>query len=371
MKKSLHLVSFDVPYPPNYGGVIDVFYKIKALHSLGVSIYLHVFLSDDKLKQPNLQAYCETVFYYKRKQNLFSLLSLNPYRVKSRSSKLLITNLKRIKAPIIFEGLHSLSPLVQANFTNTFVRAHNIEHSYFFGLFKSEKNIFKKVFFYIEALKFKRFEKILENVTGIFSISPFEQKYFVHKYGEKAKYLPAFYEVGVPVIVSNLEKYVLYHGDLRVADNERAALFLIDVYKNTPFKFVVSSGYKNKIVLSALKKHTNISFEEITSEEKLTKLLSNAHVNTLITFQKTGIKLKLLHALYKGKHVLANSKMIEDTGLDEMCELANTKEEILTKTAQLFKGKVSKNDYLLRQEKLQNFCPTKNAEKIIATVFKL
>ena len=27
----LNIVSFDVPYPPDYGGVIDVFYKIKEL----------------------------------------------------------------------------------------------------------------------------------------------------------------------------------------------------------------------------------------------------------------------------------------------------------------------------------------------------
>ncbi len=29
--KYLHIISFDIPYPPNYGGVIDVFYKLKAL----------------------------------------------------------------------------------------------------------------------------------------------------------------------------------------------------------------------------------------------------------------------------------------------------------------------------------------------------
>ena len=27
----LHIISFDVPYPANYGGVIDVFYRVKAL----------------------------------------------------------------------------------------------------------------------------------------------------------------------------------------------------------------------------------------------------------------------------------------------------------------------------------------------------
>ena len=30
----VHIVSFNVPYPADYGGVIDVFYKLKSLHSL-------------------------------------------------------------------------------------------------------------------------------------------------------------------------------------------------------------------------------------------------------------------------------------------------------------------------------------------------
>ena len=43
-KNQLHIVSFDVPYPPNYGGVIDVFYKLKALFDLGIEIYFHTFV---------------------------------------------------------------------------------------------------------------------------------------------------------------------------------------------------------------------------------------------------------------------------------------------------------------------------------------
>jgi hypothetical protein len=42
--KPLHIVSFDNPYPPVYGGIIDVYYKLKALHALGFEIYLHCFV---------------------------------------------------------------------------------------------------------------------------------------------------------------------------------------------------------------------------------------------------------------------------------------------------------------------------------------
>jgi hypothetical protein len=43
--RELHIISFNVPYPPNYGGVMDVFFKIRALHEQGIKIHLHCFLS--------------------------------------------------------------------------------------------------------------------------------------------------------------------------------------------------------------------------------------------------------------------------------------------------------------------------------------
>ena len=39
----LHIVSFDIPYPANYGGVIVIFNQIKALHAAGVKVILHCF----------------------------------------------------------------------------------------------------------------------------------------------------------------------------------------------------------------------------------------------------------------------------------------------------------------------------------------
>ena len=37
----LHVVSFDRPWPPSYGGIVDVFWKIAALEKRGVQIRLH------------------------------------------------------------------------------------------------------------------------------------------------------------------------------------------------------------------------------------------------------------------------------------------------------------------------------------------
>jgi hypothetical protein len=67
--KHLNIISFNVPYPPDYGGVIDVFNKIRWLSEIGVGIYLHVF-TYNRPADKELEKYCEKVFYYKRKTGL-------------------------------------------------------------------------------------------------------------------------------------------------------------------------------------------------------------------------------------------------------------------------------------------------------------
>jgi hypothetical protein len=65
-----------------------------------------------------------------------------------------------------------------------------------------------------------------------------------------------------------------------------------------------------------------------TSEE-MDKLIREAASNVLITFQSTGIKLKLLSTLFKGGHCIANKKMLDSTGLSNLCIVADTPTEII------------------------------------------
>lgn len=98
----LHIVSFDVPYPANYGGVIDVFYKVKALSERGVKVHLHCF---EYGRQPAecLEDICYSVNYYKRKTNASLLLRQQPYIVCSRHSDALLENLKKDNHNILLE----------------------------------------------------------------------------------------------------------------------------------------------------------------------------------------------------------------------------------------------------------------------------
>ena len=164
----LHIVSFNIPYPANYGGVMDVFYKLKALKNSGVKITLHCF-EYGREQTVELNKFCEKVFYYKRKNFLWGIFTSLPYIVNSRQSEELMQNLLKDNSPVLFEGLHSCFYLADKRIENRLkiYRESNIEHEYYAHLARSENNFFKKTYFKIEAGRLRKFEKILQNAEWI------------------------------------------------------------------------------------------------------------------------------------------------------------------------------------------------------------
>ena len=72
-----------------------------------------------------------------------------------------------------------------------------------------------------------------------------------------------------------------------VSENVKAALYLIDVYKQTNYKLVIASNYKNSEVVKEILKHKNISFNSLNDDKDLYNLFQKAHINVLPTFQNT------------------------------------------------------------------------------------
>ena len=99
--KHLHIVSFSIPFPANYGGVIDVFYKLVALYKAGIKIHLHCY-QYDRGETTELNTYCESVNYYTRKTGFVSQLSFTPYIIESRRSDELLNNLLLDDYPVLF-----------------------------------------------------------------------------------------------------------------------------------------------------------------------------------------------------------------------------------------------------------------------------
>jgi hypothetical protein len=103
--RKLHIVCHDVPYPPDYGGVFDLFYKIRTLHEEGIKIHLHCFTSG-RVEQPILKTLCEEVYYYPRRTGHKGFSHQLPYIVCSRSNPELLERLLQDEYPILLEGVH-------------------------------------------------------------------------------------------------------------------------------------------------------------------------------------------------------------------------------------------------------------------------
>lgn len=364
-------MSFNIPYPPDYGGVIDVYYKIKALYDQGIEVILHCF-EYGREHSENLREICFDVNYYKRPKDWYYALKTLPYIVSTRNAIDLKNRLLADDFPILFEGLHStffLPDLISKN-RNIIVRTHNIEHDYYKSLAKAESNLFKKLFFNLEAKKLKSYEKILRSVKHIAAISPSDKEYFNYKYG-RSVLIPAFHPHEKVEILDGKGKYALFHGDLSVSDNIKSVLFLIDkVFDTVNIPFIIAGKNPNNKIVSAISGKEHVKLVSNPDDSEMNDLLKNSHVNILTTFHGSGIKLKLLSSLYKGRHCLVNKMMVENTGLEGLCHIASNSSEFKNQLNNLFNISFDIDEIGHRNGILNNlFNVNHNAEKLIAIIF--
>lgn len=130
--RRFHVVSLQVPFPPDYGGVIDIYYKLKALKKMGYETWLHTF-QYDRSRAEQLNEVAARVSYYPRHRSVIRQLSHIPYIVSSRHCSKLLDDLLSDNAPILFEGLHCCAFLSDKRLKDRIklVRTHNIEHEYY------------------------------------------------------------------------------------------------------------------------------------------------------------------------------------------------------------------------------------------------
>ncbi len=366
----LHIISFDIPFPPNYGGVIDVFYKAKALSEKGVKVHMHCFQYGREHYQIMKDTFYE-VNYYKRDISKKHLFKSIPYIVSTRSSEKLIENLLKDEYPILMEGIHTSALLEEPRLRNrrTLVRAHNIEHEYYYNLGKAEKDIFKKYYFYNEAAKLKRYEKILEKADRILAISENDKKYFNNEFS-RVEHIPAFHQfTGIRSKVGRGD-YVLYHGNLSVAENENAVNFLLDeVFNELNIPLKIAGLNPPKQLRNRIENEPNIELVINPSNEALQDLIENAHLNISITAQKTGLKLKLLNNLYNGRFVLVNDKMLSGSNLDDLCEVANNYMTLRRRIKILFNKDFTQEHIDERKNNLGKiYCNGSNVKKLIELI---
>lgn len=373
MDKHLHIVSMDVPYPTDYGGVVDIFCKVKALWAEGIQIHLHCF-EYGRNRQAELDRYCVEVLYYKRSTGVAGFSAFLPYIVNSRKNDDLLNVLLRDDFPILLEGIHCTYLTTDARFNGRkiLLRLFNVEYVYYRELSRSSGSIFKKIYFGFESRLLFNYEKKI--VTKVFIATLAEQDATRYRREFNAKrigYLPVFLPYAGVTAGEGTGTYCLYHGNLSVAENEKVAVWLLEnVLNDLEIAFVIAgknpSGYLRKVISA----YDNACLVANPSQEEMQDLIKKAQINILPSFNSTGAKLKLLNALFNGRHCIVNEAAIAETGLSKACHVGSTSVDMKKIVVELYPAPFSKEEIHLRKGLLEGtYNNSTNARTLIQWIW--
>lgn len=366
----LHIICFDIPYPPDYGGVIDVFYKLKFLSQAGVKLTLHCY-EYGRGPANELNSFAEKVYYYPRKTSKSLLFNTYPFIVLTRNAPELRHNILKDNAPVLMEGLHSTFLMNDPAFKdrNLIVRTHNVEHEYYSNLARIEKNVFKRYYFYNEAGKLHKYETNLHKASSIAAISPADTAHFLHSFSG-VHYIPAFHPYEKISTKTGRGDFAFYHGNLSIGENNEAAMYLIEkIFSGSRHRLVIAGSKPSDELRTAVERSENVELYDSLSHSEIQKLISDAQCNILPTFQATGIKLKLLAALFSGRSCIVNTPMVINTGLESLCTIADTPESMKDAVNTLMERSFPEEESKRREEiLLRDFSNSENAKKLIKLI---
>ena len=373
MNRELHIVCLDAPSPADYGGAIEMFGKIKALYYEGIKLHLHYF----DYKNRNVSAltnYCETIHSYKRKSFTQAFSFKTPFIVSSRMSADLAANLNKDNHPVILEGIHctGILNLLNTESRKILIRLHNDEAVYYKKLARYENNILKKIFFITESRRLEKYQSGLPKSCLYACLSHKDVGLFTKQYKlPHVRFLPAFTCWREVTGKEGIGNFCLYHGNLSVSENEKAACWLLDkVFTRIKVPFVIAGKQPSKRLSKRahLCQHTCLVADP--SEKEMNDLIQKAHINILPSFNNTGFKIKLLHALYTGRHCVVNPAGVEGSEMEPACHVGKNANAIASIILQLYHQPFGQEEIKLRKKLLcDHYSNERNAQKIIEWIY--
>jgi hypothetical protein len=373
VEKHLHIVCLDVPYPVDYGGVFDLFEKIKSLHSAGVRIHLHCF-EYGRGQQSVLNDYCEEVHYYVRHEGHKGFSHKLPYIVCSRSNGQLLDRLLEDEYPILLEGIHCTYLLNDTRFDKRRVvlRLHNVEYQYYRQLYQCEKSLWKKIYYLHESNMLRHYERKISGKVKILAVSARDGEQYRKEFGaEHIEMLPVFLPFEEVRTREGTGCFCLYHGNLSVPENEEAVIWLLkNVFVSLELPLIVSGKKPSARLQRLVDQYPQTCLIADPSEEELQDLIAKAQINILPSFNCTGIKLKLLNALYNGRHCIVNSEMVEGSGLESICNMADNVEEMRSMVQALYTQPMRSDEISVRKRVLAGlFNKEENLRQLMGAIW--
>jgi glycosyltransferase involved in cell wall biosynthesis len=166
--------------------------------------------------------------------------------------------------------------------------------------------------------------------------------------------------------------FCLYHGSLEVGENNEAAIYLVNkVFNDISIPLIIAGNKPSPELRQAVSNSGNIEIKDNITTNEIYELVRKSQINILPTFQSTGIKLKLLAALFSGRHCIVNSYMVKNTGLETLCTVIDNPIEMKQEIKRLIDVPFTKDDIVLRENALNNsiFSNKRNINQLIKLLF--
>ena len=372
--RHLHIISFIVPYPVNYGGVFDIFNKIVALHKAGIKIHLHCFTEHNR-QQPQLNQFCENVHYYPRRKGVTGLSLKLPYIVASRMDKSLWRRLEEDNFPVLIEGIHAAGWLLNdiSSSRKVILRLHNVEHDYYKQLFLTTSSTINKIYYHFESVLLRNFERKIANKPDlILAVSQQDAATYRERFHVKnIDVLPVFTGFINDDPPAGTGYFCLYHGNLSVPENEKAVAWLLnEIFYDSNIPFVIAGKNPSPEFKQFIARFSNAQLISDPSIEKMQSLIADAQCNVLPSFNVTGIKLKIINALFHGRHCIVNHAAVNGSGLDSICHIAKTPQQFREIVQSLSSIPLSSEEISARKIILKDlFDEDKNCTKLIQQIW--
>jgi hypothetical protein len=372
-EKHLHIICMDVPYPVDYGGVMDIFYKIKTLHRHGICIHLHCF-EYGRGASVELNKYCTEVSYYSRRQGHKGFSHNLPYIVCSRADSGMLDRLLKDDYPILIEGIHCTYLLNDSRFGSrkVFLRLHNTEYVYYRQLYRHERSLLKKMFFWHESRLLKGYERKISGKCLILAVSSRDVNTYKKEFvANRIVELPVFVPPAHMQWQQEKGCYCLYHGNLSVSENEEAAIWLLKrVFNDLAIPFVIAGKNPSPRLQRIAAKHSNTCLVADPSEPEMQDIIRKAQVHVLPSFNSTGIKFKLINALLSGRHCVVNAAAVDGSGLGSTCHICSGASTFKQTIGKIYEEPFDAEEMEQRKQLLNSqYNNEKTAQQLIAWIW--
>jgi hypothetical protein len=216
-----------------------------------------------------------------------------------------------------------------------------------------------------------QYEKLIANKATFFSVATADAEVYKKLGCKNIKHIPLLLPDWKVISQPGRGTFCLYHGDLSVAENEKAATWLLQqVFTDTDIPFVIAGKNAPATLHAMAEKKNNTCIVSNPTEQEMQDMIEKAQINIIPSFNNTGIKLKLINALFNGRHCVVNEATVRGTFLESICHIAADANNFKNRIKTLFCKPFTQEDVSLRQQILNGmFDNEANAKQMADTIW--